>query len=224
MQAADKYPTGHRVRLSYDEDICISESVSLTVKPSLASVVAGDRQKKSGTGSSPVPLEQLGQMSVRLGVTLPGEKIERVTYRNFAFSLEDQTLGDTLAGLEDTIGQEHTDIRIAAFGCPAGVLQFDLFGKAANNHQEVGVHDPRNVGCSTDVLNRVSIHFPLTANIARQLNSQLIGYIQELKTFIAPCQRIVVVECLSANNETVPCPQCSQIWTVLGVGKVAYSQ
>lgn len=41
---------------------------------------------------------------MRLGVTLPGETIEHVTHRNVAFLLEDQTLGDTLAGLKDTIG------------------------------------------------------------------------------------------------------------------------
>jgi hypothetical protein len=66
---------------------------------------------------------------------LPGEKIEHVTHRNVAFLLEDQTLGDTLAGLKDTIGREHADIWIAAFGGPAGVRQLDLFGEAANNHE-----------------------------------------------------------------------------------------
>ena len=139
--------------------------------------------------------------------------------------VEDQLLDDILAWVEDPIRQKHAEIGLTAAADRAGVFHLDAFREPLGKDEQVSVHDSRNVGRSTDVLNRVRIHFPLAANIAPcQPNSQLIGYIQELKTFIAPCQRIVVVGCLSANNKTVLCPQCSQIWTVLGVGKVAFIQ
>jgi hypothetical protein len=85
----------------------------------------------------PVPLEQLDDRIVRLGLTLPGEKGESVTHWSVALPAEEQTLRDALAGLEDTIGQEHADIRITAFGGPVPSQQLRGISVSGGFHEKL---------------------------------------------------------------------------------------
>src|SRR6266487_3183779 len=67
--------------------------------------------------------------------------------------LKEQPRDDALAGEEDTIGQEHAEIRIAGARDSAGVLYPDLIGETPGYHEEVGVDDRRAVVCDLiDVL------------------------------------------------------------------------
>ena len=59
--------------------------------------------------------------------------------------VEQQRLDAALAGEEDTIGQEHAEIRIAGARLPGSVLHLDLIGETPGYQEEVGVHDRRAV-------------------------------------------------------------------------------
>jgi len=52
---------------------------------------------------------------------------------------EEQGLGDALAWKQDTMGQKHADIGIAAARGPAGILQTELTGETLDYYQEVCV-------------------------------------------------------------------------------------
>ncbi len=86
-----------------------------------------------GTGGRPVPLNSSIKPLCNSRITLSGEKSQTVIWRR---SVEDQRLGDALAGHKHTIGQEYAEIRIAAPGDSTGVGQSSLVGKALYNHQD----------------------------------------------------------------------------------------
>jgi len=78
--------------------------------------------------------------------------------------LKEQRRDDALAGEEDTIGQEHAEIRIAGARDSAGVLYPDLIGETPGYHEEVGIDDRRAVVCDLiDVLPRLPVSLTTTS-------------------------------------------------------------